>query len=129
MEPTTERAKETPLRKGGTESFKPRFDSLVAIYEHATASFGDKPLFGTKKGGAWTWMTFREFAQQTDDVRAAFAELGVGPGDRVAIIANNRPEWAVAAYATYGRKGAFVPMYESQHADEWEYILKDCGAK
>ena len=45
------------------------------------------------------------------------------------MIANNRAEWAIAAYATYGRKAAFVPMYESQMPRDWEYILKDCGAK
>jgi long-chain acyl-CoA synthetase len=128
METTTERAK-APARKAATEGFKPRFENLVAIYEHATSTFGDRPLFGTKKGGAWSWMTYRDFATQTDEVRAGFAELGIGAGDRVAIIANNRPEWAVAAYATYGRKAAFVPMYESQHAKEWAYILEDCGAK
>ncbi|AKF10320.1 AMP-dependent synthetase/ligase [Sandaracinus amylolyticus] len=128
METTTEPSTATRSRKA-TEGFKPRFDSLVAIYEHATTSFAERPLFGTKKNGEWKWLTYREFAQQTDEVRAALAELGVGVGDRVAMIANNRAEWAIAAYATYGRKGAFVPMYESQMPKEWEYILKDCGAK
>jgi long-chain acyl-CoA synthetase len=128
METTTERTKHAPARKSA-ESLKPRFDSLVAIYEHATTTFADRPLFGTKQGGEWVWITYRDFAQATDDVRAGMAEIGVGVGDRVAMITNNRAEWAIAAYATYGRKAAFVPMYESQHTDEWQYILNDCGAK
>jgi long-chain acyl-CoA synthetase len=139
METTTERTThDAPSRKAG-EAFRPRFESLVAIYEHATSTFGDRPLFGTKTGGEWKWMTYREFATHTDEVRAAFAELGIGgrspdsshggESDRVAMIANNRAEWAVAAYATYGRKASYVPMYESQSAKEWEYILDDCGAK
>ena len=129
METTTERStKDAPSRKAN-EGFKPRFESLVAIYEHAVTSFANNPLFGVKKGGEWRWMTYGEFGKITDDVRAGLAELGVGPGDRVAMIANNRPEWAMAAYATYGRRAAFVPMYESQHVDEWQYILDDCGAK
>lgn len=129
METTTERTTADVSQRKVTEGFKPRFDSLIAIYEHATTSFADRPLFGTKSGGEWKWMSYREFAQQTDEVRAGLAELGVGVGDRVAMIANNRAEWAIAAYATYGRKAAFVPMYESQMPKEWEYILKDCGAK
>ncbi len=127
METTAERTKEAPMRKS-VEGFKPRFDSLVAIYEHATTAFASNPLFGVKKGGEWRWMTYSEFAKATDEIRAGLAELGVGVGDRVAMIANNRPEWAMMAYATYGRRAAFVPMYESQHADEWAYILNDSGA-
>lgn len=129
METTTQAAPKEARARKSEGSFKPRFDSLVAIYEHATKSFADNPLFGTKRGGEWKWTTYREFAQITDDVRAGLAELGVGAGDRVAMIANNRAEWAIAAYATYGRAAAFVPMYESQHAKDWEYILRDCGAK
>jgi long-subunit acyl-CoA synthetase (AMP-forming) len=37
--------------------------------------------------------------------------LGIGKGDRVAIVSENRVEWAVAAYATYGLEAAFVPTY------------------
>ena len=127
METTTEPKK--PGRRAGPDGFSPRFESLVALYEHATRAFADRPLFGVKRSGAWVWSSYRDFGRQTDELRAALAELGVGAGDRVAIISQNRPEWAAAAYATYGRKAAFVPMYESQHAEEWEYILGDCGAK
>ena len=110
-------------------TFKPRFETLVAIYDHATKAFADRPLFGTKQRGSWQWMTYGEFRDQTDRVRGGLAAAGVTKGDRVAIIANNRPEWAVAAYATYGLGGAFVPMYESQLTRDWQYILADCGAK
>lgn len=102
---------------------------MVAIYEHSVESYADRPLFGTKSGGEWKWMTYRRFRELTEEARGGLASLGVGAGDRVGMIANNRPEWAIAAYATYGRRGAFVPMYESQHAKEWSYIVADCGAK
>ena len=64
-----------------------------------------------------------------DAFRAGLAALGVRAGDRVAIVAANRIEWAVAAYATYGLGAAFVAMYEQQRSKEWEHILGDCGAK
>jgi long-chain acyl-CoA synthetase len=110
-------------------TFQPRFETLVAIYEHATKTFENRPLFGTKERGVWQWMTYGEFREQTDHVRGALAAAGVGKGDRVAIIANNRPEWAIAAYAAYGLGAAFVPMYESQLTRDWQFILEDCGAK
>ncbi|HEY8431484.1 MAG TPA: long-chain fatty acid--CoA ligase [Sandaracinaceae bacterium] len=110
-------------------SFDPRFKTLVHIYEHAIGKFADRPLFGTKKGGTWQWMTYREFATHTDEIRGGLAALGVKAGDTVAVIANNRPEWAVCAYATYGLGAKYAPMYESQLAKDWKYILHDCEAK
>ena len=110
-------------------SFTPKFDTLVDVFDSATARYRDRPLFGEKRNGTWNWMTFAEFARDVADVRGGFAALGVNEKDRVGIIANNRSEWAIAAYATYGRNAAYVPMYESQHLKEWAYILRDCGAK
>src|SRR5207244_8242687 len=93
------------------------------------AKHAGRGLFGTKMGGDWNWMTYAQFKGQVDACRAALAHLGVGRGDKVAIVSDNRPEWAVACYATYGRAAAFVPMYEAQKADEWAFILEDSACK
>jgi long-chain acyl-CoA synthetase len=106
-----------------------KFQTLVDVYHDAVKTFPDSPLFGTKRGGQWEWMTYLEFGKQTDAFRAGLAGLGLKSGDRVAIIANNRPEWAVAAYACFGLGIAFVPMYEAQLPKDWEFIVKDCEAK
>ena len=104
------------------------FENLVELYERACKDFADRDLFGIKHEDHWHWVTYAEFGEMVDAFRAGLAKLGVGPGDRIAIVANNCVEWAVAAYATYGLRAAFVPMYEAQHADEWIFILKDCAA-
>jgi long-chain acyl-CoA synthetase len=106
-----------------------QFASLVELLDKSTRKFAHKPLFGTKTGGAWRWITYDQFRKDVDRFRASLAQLGVARGDRVAIVANNSVEWAIAAYAAYGRGAAFVPMYEAQHVEEWEYILRDSGAK
>ncbi|MBS2016174.1 MAG: long-chain fatty acid--CoA ligase [Deltaproteobacteria bacterium] len=106
-----------------------KFQTLVDIYHHAVQSFPDNALFGTKKGGTWHWMTYLEFGRKTDAFRASLAELGFKRGDRIAVICNNRPEWAIAAYACFGLGVAFVPMYEAQLPKDWEFIVKDCEAK
>ena len=64
-----------------------------------------------------------------DAFRGGLASLGVQRGDTVAIVSDNRVEWAVAAYACYGLGAAYVPMYEAQHPKEWEFIVRDCEAK
>ena len=107
----------------------PKFETLVDIFLQSIASYGPRPLFGEKKNGQWTWMTYIQFGQMVDDLRGGLAQLGVSHGDRVAVIANNRHEWAVGAYACYTLGAAYVPMYEAQLDKEWAYILNDCGAK
>jgi len=106
-----------------------QFETLVEIYKRSVGRFASRELFGEKKDGAWSWMTYGQFSQMTDDLRGGLAQLGVSPGDKVAIISNNRSEWAIGAYATYTLGAAYVPMYEAQLEKDWEYILKDCGAK
>ena len=110
-------------------TFKPKFETLIDIYRHSTEKYRDLPLFGTKQGDSWVWMTYGEFQERTDALRASLAKLGIAKGDAIAAIANNRPEWAIGAYAAYGLGASYVPMYEAQLDKDWKYILRDCEAK
>jgi long-chain acyl-CoA synthetase len=105
------------------------FTSLVDMQERACRRHADRRLFGTKIDGIYRWITYREFGELVDCFRSALSGLGVGRGDKVAIISNNRVEWAVGAYATYGLGAHYVPMYEAQHPKEWAYIARDSGAR
>ncbi|MFI5299504.1 MAG: AMP-dependent synthetase/ligase [Polyangiales bacterium] len=105
------------------------FANLVDLYERSISEFSSRELFGTKVGGVWRWTTYGEFGRLVEAFRAGLAQRGVGKGDIVASISNNRVEWAVAAYACYGLEAAYVPMYEAQSEKEWQFILKDCNAK
>jgi long-chain acyl-CoA synthetase len=105
------------------------FTSLVEMQERACQRYADRRVFGTKIDGIYRWITYRELARLIDCFRAALAALGVTRGDKVAVISNNRVEWAVGAYATYGLGAHYVPMYEAQQPKEWAYIVRDSGAK
>ncbi len=105
------------------------YRTLVELWEKSTELHGPRELFGTKLGGVWRWITYAEFKTEVDALRAGLAALGVKPGDRIAMIAGNRVEWAAAAYATFGLSATFVPMYEAQPLEDWAFILRDCEAK
>jgi long-chain acyl-CoA synthetase len=109
--------------------FEPRFRTLVEILDYAVANYRGRDLFGTKKRGYRSWTTYGEFGSLVDRFRGGLASIGIGRGDSVSIVSNNRVEWAVAAYACYGLGAAYVPMYEAQHPKEWEFIVRDCEAK
>lgn len=74
-------------------------------------------------------MTYAEFGTKVELFRKVLHELGLGKDDKVAVISNNRIEWAVACFATASIGGQIVPMYEAQLEKDWEYILEDSGAK
>ena len=109
--------------------FTSKFQTLIEILEYSSEKFKDRPLFGVKRDDSWAWMTYGAFREEVDRVRTGLAGLGISKGDTVAIISDNRPEWAIAAYGAYGLGAKVVPMYVAQHDDEWHYILGDSGTK
>ena len=111
-----------------TENDRP--DNLVEMFERSVALFSSKKLFGTKnESGEYEWITYREVSRRVDDLRAGMAAEGIGKGDCVGLIANNRTEWAIIAFATFGLGARFIPMYEAELTSTWRYIISDSGTK
>lgn len=115
-----------------TESL--RFETLAELLERAVAQHGERPAYGFVSpvpggGTTWSWISYADLARRVAACRAGLAELGVGRGDRVAIVAENRLEWVIAAHATYQRRAVFVPIAELQSEPEWRYVLADSAAK
>ena len=106
-----------------------RVETLVELYLRSCERHAERPALGTKRAEGWEWTTYRDLRAQIDRLRGGLAGVGVGEGDRVAIISDNRVEWAVACFATHGLGGVFVPMYEAQLPGDWRFILSDAGAK
>ena len=70
-----------------------------------------------------------EFFEQIRDVSLGLSELGLDVGDRVAVIAESRPEWCVTDLAVLAAGGVTVPVYPTLTAGQVESILRDCGAR
>ncbi len=101
-------------------------DNLVSLIEGSVAKFADNPLFGTKNAaGEYEWVTYSQVGRRVDHLRGGLARMGVKKGDAVGIIANNRTEWAVCAFATYGLGARYIPMYEKELPRIWQYIIND----
>jgi long-chain acyl-CoA synthetase len=81
-----------------------------------------------RREGRWVGLTHRELAEQVQGASVALLELGLGDGDRVAILSENRPEWAIADYACLAARCVDVPIYPTLPARQAEYILRDSGA-
>ncbi len=105
-------------------------DNLVSFLEGSVAKYPDRPLFGTKNVlGEYEWVTYEEVGRRVDNLRSGLAALGIRKDDAVGIIANNRTEWAIGAFAAYGLGARWVPMYESELMHVWKYIITDSSIK
>jgi long-chain acyl-CoA synthetase len=105
-------------------------DNLVDLFEASVQKYPDNRCFGTKNAvGEYEWVTYKSVAERVDHVRGGLFRLGLTKNDVVGIIAGNRTEWMVCAYATYGLEARFVPMYEKELVSMWQYIIRDSAIK
>ncbi len=70
-----------------------------------------------------------EFLQRTAALSIGLATAGAGPGDRVAILSDNRAEWHQADLAALALGAATVPIYPTLNAEQVGYHLRDSGAR
>ena len=91
-------------------------------------TYGKRPAFRAKRAGIYRDISWKELCSQVEAVGLGLLDLGVQPGDRVAILSENRPEWVFADLGILSVGGATVPVYTTLTSEEIEYILKDAGA-
>src|SRR5215467_2279363 len=102
--------------------------TLCDIFSRAAAS--SKPdLLISKVGGEWKPISASDFAYTVRALSLGLNALGIQPGDRVAILSENRPEWAMADFAAQCAGAASVPIYPTLPANQIGPLLKDCGAR
>jgi len=103
--------------------------TLNELFFAAMDALADRPaVLRRKNAGRWEAISGSALMARVQDVSLGLRDLGVGPGDRVAILSENRPEWAVADYACLALRAADVPIYPTLTAKQVAYILRDSGA-
>ena len=79
--------------------------------------------------GRWRPRTWAEMYAAIGRWQAGFAQEGLNPGDRVALMQRNSPEWVMFDQAAYGEGLVTVPLYTVDRPDNVAYILADCSAR
>ena len=82
-----------------------------------------------RRHGKWISISSRELYRDVVGVARALRSWGIGEGDRVAILSENRPEWAVADFATMLLGAATVPIYATLTPEQTLHLLRDAGAR
>lgn len=102
------------------------FDLLPNYLE----KYADQPVaLAEKKDGEWHTFSIQEYIDLTNKLSYAMIELGIEPGDKVAFILSNRPEWNIIDMAVSQIGAINVPIYPTISQEDYHFILNDCEAK
>ena len=107
---------------------RPAPGTLTKLFFDAIATFSKPAALRYKKNGAWLDISHVDMLERVRRTSFALSELGLARGDRVAILSENRPEWAIADYACLCAGLADVPIYPTLPAEQMVHILNDSGA-
>ncbi|MDZ7319729.1 MAG: long-chain fatty acid--CoA ligase, partial [candidate division KSB1 bacterium] len=90
---------------------------------------GNKTSLMAKKAGTYQGFSYNELLDRVKYFALGLASLGIKHGDRVALISENRPEWAIADFGILALGATNVPIYPTITPLQIEYILSDSGSK
>jgi long-chain acyl-CoA synthetase len=95
----------------------------------AAARHGGRPALRHKLGGEWVDVSYQQLDRTVSEVALGLLDLGIAPGDRVAILSHTRPEWTYACFASFAAGAIVVSIYQTNSVEECEYVLRHSGAR
>src|SRR3954449_12798213 len=105
------------------------FPNLVALFLTRAAEKGDKPFLWAKREGEWRSIGWAEAARQVAALAASLKRIGLQPGDRVALVSENRPEWLISDLAIMAAGCVTVPTYTTNTTRDHAHVLGNSGAR
>lgn len=102
---------------------------LFDIARHQQQAYPQKDAFVTKIDGKWVPTSTDEVIAQAMKVSKALLSLGIGKGDKIGLISNNRPEWVIMDLGILQVGAVDVPIYPTISADDYKYIFNDAELK
>ena len=103
--------------------------NLPTMFFDQAARFSDRPFLSAKQDGEWQSLTWAETAERVSALSRGLRALGIGPGDRVALVSENRPEWLIADVAIMATGALTVPAYTTNSEEDHLFVLCDSAAK
>jgi len=102
--------------------------NLVTMFFDQVEKYGEHPFLWAKQDGKYRPMSWREVAMQVSELARGLQALGVKDGERVVLVAENRPEWLIADMAIMVAGGITVPAYTTNTVDDHRHIVEHSNA-
>jgi len=105
------------------------FGTLAQAFDHQARKYGSRTLLKQKRDKVWCDFSWSEISDAAGKLRAGLIRMGIKPGDRVAILADNSPQWVIVDQAVLGLGAVTTPLYTTSGAEEHRHVLNDSGAR
>ncbi len=102
---------------------------IIDVLPHQIKNFPQDDAICAKENGEWKKYSSQECQDIIDKVSIGLLDLGIEPGDKIAIISNNRPEWNFIDIGSLQIGAVDVPMYPSITEAEYQFILNEAEVK
>ena len=103
--------------------------TLCGMLELTARQWGDEPAYSDRDDdGPWQTITWEQTRQRALELAAGLIELGLQPGERVALMLPNRVEHVLADLGAVHAGGVPVTFYATLAADQIGYVAADCEA-
>ena len=103
--------------------------SLPAMFFEQAGRLGDKPFLWAKRERRYQPLSWAAAARDVRLLARGLRALGIGAGDRVALVAENRPEWVVADFAIMSAGAITVPAYVTNTVEDHRHLFATSGAR
>jgi long-chain acyl-CoA synthetase len=103
--------------------------TINQMVQNTIGQHGSKTALSHKVDKVYQDISYATLAERIKHFCLGLTELGMQKGDRVALLSENRPEWAITDLATLAGGGVTVPMFSTLTSAQVEYIVRDSGAK
>ncbi len=105
------------------------FKSVLHILFNSINQYPKKDLFIFYRDHHWQTWSYQEVGEKVRLLAHGLMARGLQPGDRIAILSDNLPEWPVTDFAVFGLRGVVVPIYPTLMPRQIAYILNDAKVK
>jgi long-chain acyl-CoA synthetase len=103
--------------------------TIADLLPRAAQMYGSAVAVKYKDGERWIDRTFDEVLEIVRPLAFGLVTLGIEKGDRVAILANTRPEWTYFDFAALSIGATVVPIYQTNSPEECRYVLENSDSK
>jgi long-chain acyl-CoA synthetase len=101
------------------------FDTIY----HQQETYPRTDALAAKENGKWVTTSTESFVEQVNTFSRALLAMGIQPGDKIALISNNRPEWCIADMGILQIGAIDVPIYPTISSDDYRYIFNHAEIK
>src|SRR5713101_8324625 len=103
--------------------------SLPAMFFDQADRLGDKPFLWAKAEGRFRPISWAAAALEIRRLASGLRSLGIGQGERIGLVSENRPEWVIADLAIMSAGAITVPAYVTHTVDDHRHVLANSGAR